>query len=92
MLAYEIDLRLPGCRTLKDKRRVIKPIIEGARRRFEVSAAEIAHPDATDRATLGFAVVTSTARLATQVIDDVDRFVWSFPEIQVIDADRRWLE
>jgi uncharacterized protein YlxP (DUF503 family) len=27
----------------------------------------------------------------TEVIDQVSRFVWSFPEIEVLDEERTWL-
>ena len=92
VLAYEVDLRLAHADSLKDKRRTINPIIEGARRRFGVSSAEIDQQDRWRSAVLGFAVVASAERLARAVIDDVDRFVWSFPEIEVVHSDRRWLE
>jgi uncharacterized protein YlxP (DUF503 family) len=26
------------------------------------------------------------------VLDRVERFVWSFPEVEVVTAERRWLE
>ena len=92
VLAFEVELRIPQSRSLKDKRQTIKPLLEGARRRFEVSSAEIDHQDEWQNATLGFAVVASEERLATEVIDEVDRFIWSFTEIQVGLTDRRWLE
>ncbi|MGZ0229987.1 MAG: DUF503 family protein, partial [Acidimicrobiales bacterium] len=41
VLAFEVELRIPQSRSLKDKRQTIKPLLEGARRRFEVSSAEI---------------------------------------------------
>ncbi len=92
VLAYEVELRLAHAESLKDKRQTITPIIEGARRRFAVSSAEIDHQDHWRSAVLGFAVVASAEGVARAVIDDVDRFVWSFPEIEVVHSDRRWLE
>lgn len=92
VLAFEVELRIPHAGSLKDKRQAIKPIVEGARRRFAVSSAEIDYQDDWQRAVLGFAVVASSARLAGEVIDDIDRFVWSFPEVEVVDTNRRWLE
>jgi uncharacterized protein YlxP (DUF503 family) len=92
VLALEVELRLPHADSLKAKRQVITPIVDGARRRFAVSSAEIRGQDQWKSATLGFAVVASTERVAREVIDAVDRFVWSFPEVEVVDADRRWLE
>jgi uncharacterized protein len=41
---------------------------------------------------LGFAVVASSAGLATEIMDKVDRFIWSHPEIDVLTTERRWLE
>jgi uncharacterized protein len=92
VLALEVELRIVHAGSLKEKRQVITPIIEGARRRFAVSSAEIDHQDRWKSAVLGFAVVASTERGARDVVDAVDRFIWSFPEVEVIDSDRRWLE
>lgn len=92
VLALEVDLRIPAADSLKDKRSVVRTIVEGARRRFEVTAAETGHVDEHQRAELGFAVVSGSARQCTEVLDAVERFVWSFPEIEVVDSDRHWTE
>jgi uncharacterized protein YlxP (DUF503 family) len=62
-----------------------------ARERFHVSAAEVGGQDTWQRATLGFAVVASDGRIARQTIDEVERYLWSRPEIEVLDASRHWL-
>ena len=67
---------------------MIKPIIEGARRRYQVAAAEVDHQDKWQRAALGFAVVAASAGHAEEVVQAVERFVWSFPEVEVIEAER----
>jgi uncharacterized protein YlxP (DUF503 family) len=92
VLALAIDIHLPDSRSLKDRRAVVRPIIDGARHRFRVSAAEVGHQDVWQRARLGFAVVASSQSQATEVIDDVERFVWSFPELEVTSSERWWLE
>ena len=56
------------------------------------SASEVGFQDQWQRALLGFAVVASSAGQATEIMDKVDRFVWSHPEIDVLASDRRWLE
>jgi uncharacterized protein YlxP (DUF503 family) len=71
---------------LKEKRAVVKPILEGARRRFQVSAAEVEHHDKWQRAALGFAVVGGDAGHLEEVLAAVERFVWSFPEAEVLDS------
>jgi len=53
---------------LKEKRAVVKPILEGARRRFQVAAAEVAYQDKWQRAGLGFAVVGGDAGHLEQVL------------------------
>jgi uncharacterized protein YlxP (DUF503 family) len=92
VLALEVELRIVDARSLKDKRQVVKSLVETARRRFGISAAEVGRQESWQRATLGFAVVSSSARQATLVIDDVDRFVWSQPGVEVVSAERTWLE
>lgn len=92
MLALSVDLHIPECRSLKAKRAVVKPILEGARRRYGVAAAEVDHQDQWHRAELGMAAVSGSQRHVTEVMDEVERFVWSHPEVQVLTSNRSWLE
>ena len=85
-----IGLHLPSTHSLKEKRSVVRPIVEGARRRFEVAVAEVDHQDKWQRASIGVAVVSGSASHAAQVLDAVERFVWSFPEVEVTDVRRAW--
>jgi uncharacterized protein YlxP (DUF503 family) len=87
-----VELHLPAARSLKDKRAVVRPILEGCRRRFPVAVAEVGHQDLWQRATLGMAAVSSSASHARQVLDAVERFVWSFPEVEVITCHRSVLD
>ena len=92
VLALSVDLRIPDAGSLKDKRSVVRTIVEGARRRFGVSAAETGRTEQHQRAELGFAVVSGSPTFCAEAIDAVERFVWSFPEIEVVDSDRYWTE
>jgi len=92
VVAMEVDLRILDAQSLKDKRQVVKSVVETARRRFGISASEVGSQDTWQRAQLGFAVVASSARQAEEVLDDVDRFVWSRPGVEVLRAERFWLE
>lgn len=87
-----MHLRLRDVHSLKEKRAVVRPIIEGAQRRFAVAAAEVAHQDSLREAVLGLAVVSGDAGFAATVLDKAERFVWSFPEVEVLSSERRWLE
>ena len=89
--ALRVELRARQCRSLKDKRTAIKPIVEGARRRFQAASAEVGHQESHQLATLGFSVVSGDAGHVADVLDRIERFVWSFPEIEVLDVERSWL-
>jgi len=90
--ALRFELHLPGSHSLKEKRAIIRPILEGCRHRYQVAAAEVAHQDLWQRAGLGVSAVAGSAGHVADVLDQVERFVWSFPEIDVIDSERYWLE
>ena len=92
VLAVELDLRLVGCRSLKDKRAILRPVLDGLRNRHAVAVAEVDHQDLWQRAVIGLAAVSGRPGHAEQLIDDAERFVWSFPEIEVLSSARRWLE
>lgn len=83
-----MELRLRGVGSLKEKRSLVRPIVEGARRRFNVAAAEVARQDSWQLAAIGFAAVSGSPFHAERVIDSVERFVWSFPEVEVISSIR----
>jgi uncharacterized protein len=87
-----VDLHIPLADSLKAKRAVITPILEGARRRHRVAVSETGAQDLWRRAELSFATVASTERGARETLDAVERFVWSFPEVEVVSASRAWLE
>jgi uncharacterized protein YlxP (DUF503 family) len=89
--ALTVEVHLPAVHSLKEKRAVLRPILEGARRRFAVAAAEVDGQDLWQRATLGMAAVSGSFRHAGEVLDAVERFVWSFPEVEVTACRRDWL-
>lgn len=70
-----LALLLHDCQSLKDKRSVIKKILQKTRTKFNVSAAEIDDNDAVSRATLAFVTVSNDSRFANSVMDKVLNFV-----------------
>lgn len=90
--SLEFDLRLPGLESRKAKRAVIKPIIEGAYRRYRVASSEVGDHDEWQRASLGFAAVGPEYSQVADILDEVERFVWSFPEVEVLHVIRSWID
>ena len=51
--------RIPGCRSLKEKRGVIKPLLADLRKNFNVSAAEVDSQDAWQETVIACAMAGS---------------------------------
>lgn len=90
--ALRMELHIGQATSLKAKRAVVKHIVETTRHRWSVAAAEVDHLDQWQRATVGFAAVSGEASHAAAVLERVERFVWSHPEVEVLQADWQWLE
>ncbi len=71
----KVRLRLPGNRSLKGKRRVIKPIITRVAGKFDVSIAEVDDNDQWQLATLGISCVSNDHRHANEVLSRVVDFI-----------------
>jgi hypothetical protein len=63
--------RLHGNDSLKNKRKVVKSLVEKSRHRFNVSVAEVADQDLHQRATLGVAAVGSDGRTLNALLDHI---------------------
>ena len=87
-----VEFHIPLVHSLKEKRGNIKPVIDGLKNRFNVSVAETDFQDLWQRCEIGIGVVASSASHAQDVIDECDRFVWSFPEITITTTNVVWLE
>ena len=84
--AVSFELHLPDCHSLKEKRAAVRPIVEGLHRRFRVAAAEVEHQDKWQRAGIAAAAVGGSEGHVCDILDGVERFVWSFPEVEVLDS------
>ena len=80
-----ITLSLPGNDSLKGKRKVVRRIVDRARSRFNVAAAEVEDNDVHRRAVLGFSVVSNDARHANSMIDELTSFVAGASEALIVD-------
>ncbi len=79
----ELALRLNGVRSLKDKRHLIRGLIEKLRRDFGMSIAEVDDHDLWGNATIGVAYVSANAVQAEFVLQRVLELFDQNPEITV---------
>jgi uncharacterized protein YlxP (DUF503 family) len=70
-----LTLHIPGIESLKEKRAVVKSLVERLRARMAVSAAEVGLRDRPQAARVGFAIVSGDRAAARQRADEVRRFV-----------------
>ena len=88
----QCELHIPTSRSLKEKRAVLRPIVEGLRHRFQISVAEVDYQDKWQRSLIGMAVVSDSYTHAVEVVDKVERWVWSKPEIDVTRFETTWVD
>ena len=82
-----VDIRIPDSHSLKDKRQVVRSLLEGIRGKFNVASAEIDSLDLLQRATLGFVTVANDRTFVEQVLRKVEEVVESEPRCHIIDSD-----
>ena len=83
----QLDLRLHGPQTLKQKRGVIQKLLARCRNRFPASCAEVGHQDLWQRSLLGFAVVSSAEQVIAPILSRVEEEVLASGEIDLINAE-----
>lgn len=80
-------LHLPGCSSLKAKRKIVHSLKDRLRSRFEISAAETDFQDLWQKAELCAVLVTSDRRLAESVLSKMDRQLESDPRAMIIEHE-----
>ena len=83
----QVDLSILKARFLKEKRQVVKSILDRTRARFNVSAAEVASLDLYQRAGLAFTTVSNDAAHARGRMDTLLDALRSHPAARVIDFE-----
>ena len=85
------DLRIPGCRSLKEKRHVVKSLTAAVGQRFPVSVAEVDHHDLWQRTAIAVAAVGADQHHLRRVMHEVEKLVERWGEVEVIDAELQLL-
>lgn len=67
----QIELHLPECRSLKDKRQIIRSILKRTQAHFHVSIAEVDHQSLWQRASIGISCVSRTGYQAKRLLHQI---------------------
>lgn len=69
------ELHLPACRSLKQKRKVIRGMVDRIHARYRVSVAETDFHDLHQRSEIGVAVVSHGVSEAERLLDGIRQLV-----------------
>jgi uncharacterized protein len=82
-----LELQLPGCQSLKEKRSRLKPLLARLHREFNISTAELGHNDSWQQAIVGCSLLSNskphTERSLTKIAAWVEN---TWRDVTVIDA------
>ena len=71
----KVQLNLNGIGSLKDKRKIVKSLIERLRSRFNVSVSEVGHNDSKITAMIGVAVISNDGKFVNTQLDKIIDFI-----------------
>jgi uncharacterized protein YlxP (DUF503 family) len=86
-LSAKLTFYIPQAHSLKDKRKVVRSIIDKARRKFNASVAEVDTQDAHQTLTLGVAVVSGEHAHARNMLDEIVRFMEEIAEAELVEVE-----
>ena len=87
------ELHLPASRSLKDKRRIVKSLIDRVHQRYRVSVAETGFHDLHQRAEIALAAVAAGGESEMdKLMDGVRNLVESEPEVYLTRWQPQMLE
>jgi uncharacterized protein YlxP (DUF503 family) len=86
---YEIFI--PASGSLKDKRRIIRPVTAAVRKKFNVAIAEVDHQNLWQRTTFGVSCIAESTSHCLTVLREIERVIGSTSagEAELIDTSIR---
>jgi uncharacterized protein YlxP (DUF503 family) len=81
-----LQIRLPGCKSLKEKRGRLKPLITRLHREFNLSVAELAQQDVWDEATIGCVMISNAHQFSESSLQTVIHWLnKNWPDVLLVD-------
>ena len=81
-----LELYIPGCASLKEKRHVLRSLKDRLRRRFNVAVSEVDHQDLWQRATLAIVTAANDAAVVHGVLAHAQRLVEGERRVELVDV------
>ena len=80
----KLDLRIPENHSLKEKRHVLRKLIDRVRTRFNVAISEVGDNDVWQRAQMGFCTVGNDRRHINSSLDKVIDFIEQMNLVEMV--------
>ena len=82
-----VCFRLYEIRSLKDKRKIVKSLVEKSRSRFNVTVAEVSDQDIHRKASIGIAVIGNDGRVLNSLLDRIIDFMDSLGLAELVSRE-----
>jgi uncharacterized protein YlxP (DUF503 family) len=82
-----LDLVLPEGSSLKEKRQVIKGLVNRVRNKFNVSISEVGGQDLWQRALVGICLVGADTRFINSSLDQVINYIERWGMLEVVGSE-----
>ena len=80
----EIEILIYESNSLKEKRHVIKSIIERMKLKFNVSVAEVGFNDLWNKSMIGVSVVSNNKKICESTIDKIVNFIDNNERVEIV--------
>jgi hypothetical protein len=84
----KLKIHIPGSRSLKDKRSVVKSLVMRLQKQFNISIAEVDDHDLWQMTTIGLACVSNNTNHVDEVISAAISLIGrDFPTIEIVEKE-----
>lgn len=79
------EMHFPEVHSLKEKRQILRSLIERVKARFNASIAEVANNDLWQRGTVGVAMVANDRQLLQQMAQKIEDILADHSQVEIVD-------
>lgn len=90
-LLLQVECRISSAQSLKQKRSVIKGMLDRLKSRFNASVAETGFLDEWQRSTIAIVMVSNNRRYLQQQSSQIEQQLLTVNELTVTDIQQHWL-
>lgn len=83
----KVKLHIFSPNSLKEKRSILKSLIQRLKNKFNISIAEVGDNDLWQSAVIGFAVISNERKHVDEVINKCVDFIDGFGEVEIVDIE-----